>query len=77
MCVKLPHGDLNSNSCHSHLTSTYIYKVTIAPRVCNGAFLVNGLLCLESCILKMFLYYSILRLSNSCFVLIFLKSSAN
>ena len=36
MCVKLPPKDLNPNSCPSHPTSTYIYKVIIAPRVCNG-----------------------------------------
>ena len=38
MCVKLPHGDLNSDPCpppHPHPTSTYTYEVIIALRVCG------------------------------------------
>ena len=33
MCVKLPPKDLNPSLYPLHLTSTYIYGVTIAPRV--------------------------------------------
>ena len=36
MCVKLIPGDLNLDPYPPHPTSTYICKVTIAPRVCNG-----------------------------------------
>ena len=32
MCVNLPPGDLNPNSYPSHLTSTYTYEMTIAPK---------------------------------------------
>ena len=31
MCVKLSPGDLNPSPCPTHLTSTYICGVTIAP----------------------------------------------
>ena len=33
MCVKLPSRDLNSNHSPSHLTNTYICKVTIIANV--------------------------------------------
>ena len=33
--MKLPLGDLNLGSCPPHPTSTYIYGVTVAPRVCS------------------------------------------
>ena len=36
MYVKLPLGDLNSDPCPPHLTSTYTCRVMIAPRVCDG-----------------------------------------
>ena len=36
MCVKFPPRDLNPGSCLPHPTSTYICRVTIAPRVCGG-----------------------------------------
>ena len=29
-------GDLTCSLCPPHLTSTYTYGVTIAPKVCNG-----------------------------------------
>ena len=32
MCVKLSPRDLNPDSCPSHPTSIYIYKVTTAPK---------------------------------------------
>ena len=34
MFVKFSHRDLNPGHYPSHLTSTYNYKVTTAPRVC-------------------------------------------
>ena len=43
MCVKLPPKDLNLDPCPPHLTNTYTYKVTIAPRVCGGNWLVLNL----------------------------------
>ena len=36
MCVKLPYGDLKSSPCLPHPTSTYTFKVIIAPKVCGG-----------------------------------------
>ena len=36
VCVKLPLGNLNSNSYPLYATSTYTYKVTIASKVCGG-----------------------------------------
>ena len=36
MCVKIPPRDLNPGPCPLHLTSTYTYEVTIAPKVCGG-----------------------------------------
>ena len=39
MCVKLPFGDLNPGPCPPYLTSTYIYRVTTAPKVRSGNFL--------------------------------------
>ena len=36
MCMKLPLGDLNPDSCPPRPTSTYTCIVTIAPRVCDG-----------------------------------------
>ena len=33
MCVKLSFRDLNIDPCPSHLTSTYTYGVSFAPRV--------------------------------------------
>ena len=33
MCVKLPLGDLNHDLYFSYPTSTYICRVTIAPRI--------------------------------------------
>ena len=36
MCAKLPPRDLNPAPCPLHLTSTYTYGVTIAPRMCGG-----------------------------------------
>jgi len=36
MYVKLPPRDLNLSSCLPHPSSTYIFEVTIASRVCGG-----------------------------------------
>ena len=36
MCVKLPPKNLNSDPYPPHSTSTYTYRVTIAPKVCGG-----------------------------------------
>ena len=36
MCMKLHPGDLNLDLYPLHLTNTYIYGVTIAPRVYDG-----------------------------------------
>ena len=38
MCVKLPFRDLNPDSYPPHLTSTYTYEMTIAPKVCSGSY---------------------------------------
>ena len=42
MCVKLPLGDLNPDPYLSDSTSTYIYRMIIAPRVCRGDSLWNS-----------------------------------
>ena len=39
MYVKLPYEDLNSGVCPPYPTNTYICKVTIALRVCDGKIL--------------------------------------
>ena len=36
MCVKIPSGDLNPDPCPPHPTSTYICRVTTAPKVRGG-----------------------------------------
>ena len=36
MCVNLSLGDLNLDSYTPHPTSTYIYRVIVALRVCGG-----------------------------------------
>ena len=38
MCVKLPHGHLNSNPYSLHSTSTNTCELTIALRVCDGKY---------------------------------------
>ena len=36
MCVKFPPRDLNPGPYPPHLTNTYTYGVTTAPKVCGG-----------------------------------------
>ena len=58
MCVKLLSRDLNSGPYSSHPTSSYTYKMTIAPRMYGGpkilknyhsSHLENGLYILHNC----------------------------
>ena len=39
MCVKVAPRDLNHSLYPPHPTSTYIYRVTIAPKVCGDYFI--------------------------------------
>ena len=36
MCVKLSPENLKSDFCSPHLIITYIYRVTITPKVCDN-----------------------------------------
>ena len=44
MCIKLPPKDLNLGPYPPHPTSTYTYRIIIAPRVCGGR---NNILCVR------------------------------
>ena len=41
MCVKLPLGNLNSDPCPLHPTSTYIFRMTTTLRVRGGQPLIK------------------------------------
>ena len=63
--MKLPPKDLNLGPCPSQPTSNYTYRVTIAPRVCNGHFLLF-LTCVSHVLL--IINYLICYSYNLCFV---------
>ena len=58
--MKLPPEDLNPDPYLPHPTSTYIYAVTIAPRVSSNKFSFLRYIIIQS------LFYSVYVILNSC-----------